>query len=390
MVLLVLSTDFANLHDVLYAVLILIAIHILILLAICCGIMAAYSTARPNKISREQMISVIVPFRNEESNLGDLMINLLSQEYSNFEIILVDDHSTDGSVDVIRPYLDESWIKVLSSSGHGKKHALTHGIAVSAGEIIVTTDADCSFSDHWLSTINSSFESDRIKMVFGSVRITPGNKTFEGMQCLEFASVVGVGIAAHAFGIPLYCNGANLAFRKQAFQDVNGYDGNLEIPSGDDEFLLKKISAKYPGGIGFVSSRHAIVTTKPQNSVAEFFHQRIRWAGKWNMTAGIASRVFAVSVYLMQCAIIAGYILLLLNPNINALAFALGGKVTLELVLLFLMASHLQFPVRLKNFVLLQIVYPFYVIYVGIAANFSTYVWKGRRHHSRAMPEWKS
>ncbi len=89
-----------------------------------------------------------------------------------------------------------------------------------------------------------------------------------------------VTIGSFGFKNPLLSNGANLAYSKVAFLDVNGFSGNDHIASGDDIFLLEKMKKAFPKQVQFLKSKEAIVSTKPQKNWKDVINQRIRWASK--------------------------------------------------------------------------------------------------------------
>jgi poly-beta-1,6-N-acetyl-D-glucosamine synthase len=200
----------------------------------------------------EEFISVIIPVRNEAKQMERLLVNLAKQHYTNFEVIIMDDHSSDDTLKIIRSY-PMPQLSVHTNSGQGKKQAITEGVKRSAGQLIVTTDADCSFHPDWLKTMNRYFQDKKVLFLFGGVRIYDTPNFFTKMQAVEFASLIGSAAATAAFNIPTMCNGANLAYRKHVFEEVKGYEGNVHVPSGDDEFLMRKIHKKFPEGILFAA-----------------------------------------------------------------------------------------------------------------------------------------
>ena len=103
---------------------------------------------------------------------------------------------------------------------------------------------------------------------------------FERMQTLEFGYLIGVGAAFIGNGRASTCNGANLAYRKDIFYEVGGFKGIDDLASGDDELLLQKVSARYPGKIGFLKRYEAVVFTHAKPNLKEFMRQRKRWASK--------------------------------------------------------------------------------------------------------------
>jgi len=329
----------------------------------------------------DQFVSVVVAVRNEENTLPDLIRTLARQTHphNNFEIILIDDHSTDQTAALISklkhdyPFLA---IRTRLGSGTGKKKALTDGIAMATGEIILTTDADCLLPANWIQGMLKSFRSNT-NMVVGMVKIESNNKFFGTLQFLEFASVMGSGISFLGWRLPVMCNGASLAFRKKVWQTVNGYEGNFQIASGDDEFLMRKIEKKYPGTIELLSQQDCVVRTHPKKSMTEFIQQRLRWAGKWKLNDSPLTRFSAVFVLITQISWL--ILLILLIASTNDLWFVLViTKILLEVFFLWRICKYLQEDFPVVAFILLQVLYPLYVIYVGVLSQFKTSRWKDR------------
>ncbi|MEQ8425351.1 MAG: glycosyltransferase, partial [Cyclobacteriaceae bacterium] len=212
-------------------------------------------------------ITVLVPFRNEAKNLGRLCESLSRIRYSteNWQVIFINDHSTDNSVEIIESSIrnEPRFLLVhLDDRQEGKKNALTFGVNRAQGDIIVATDADCYLPENWLTIINTFFKEDNIRLAFGGVRLKADDSFFSRLQSIEFLSLIGSGGATLGLGFFSMCNGANLAFRKSAFEAVNGYDGNLKIASGDDEFLARKILLNFPGSVRFINVAEAVVETE--------------------------------------------------------------------------------------------------------------------------------
>jgi poly-beta-1,6-N-acetyl-D-glucosamine synthase len=331
-----------------------------------------------------QFISVVVPVRNEAASIGSVLNDLFDQAYpkDKLEIIVVDDHSEDGTVQVVEGRISNNSVtsRIVANEGLSKKSAITTGVSVAMGKIIVTTDADCRVGRGWLNTINDTFNDNNIMMVFGPVKIQVDDSIFSKIQATEFSSLIGSGAATMAFGVPTMCNGANLAFRKDAFVEVDGYEGNAHVASGDDEFLMRKIIKKYPEGIRFNASQQSIVSTKPQLTLSEFINQRIRWAGKWKFHSDLKSKVLAVYIALFQLSVLTLPVLVVmeyLTPLI-AVIFLLV-KAILELIFLRFVTSWLGVKWDWLSFIVLQFIYPLYVLGIGLASSFLKPVWKGRK-----------
>src|SRR5690606_22127115 len=194
-----------------------------------------------------------------------------------YEVILIDDHSEDDTVAIahtLAAALSLPLRSVLLSEKsqarkyvQGKKAALQQGVEAAKGEVIVTTDADCMMEAGWLQSIHHYFKGYDAKMVIGPVTFFESSKAFDRLQTIELAALVGTGAVSLGYGKPNMCNGANLAFSKVAFEAVGGYEDNLHIPSGDDEFLLQKIYSCFPNEVFFNVHPEGVVST---SSVEDF------------------------------------------------------------------------------------------------------------------------
>lgn len=343
------------------------------------------STARLLKPSAvPDFISVVVPFRNEQKHLADLIADFSSLDYprERFEVILVDDHSTDHSAELAAHKINlmaNAKLYSLADGVEGKKQALSLAIGKSNGNIIVTTDADCRIPRSWLTAIERMFRNEETRMVIGAVRLAERPELFAQLQSLEFASLIGVSRTTSNLGFPTMCNGANLSFLKTAFFEVGGYEGNFSIPSGDDEFLLRKIAARYPHSVIYMTARDSVVTTEPSKYVRDFFHQRLRWAGKWRRNTSMTARFLAVFVFCFQFS----FLMLLVftvtgRLEVSLLATLAGVKLFLEGLFLIRVCRFLQIRFRFLLFLWLQLIYPVYVFGVGIGSFFLRYRWKSR------------
>lgn len=236
-------------------------------------------------------VSIIIPARNEEKNILQILNDLIGQNYPKelYEIIVMDDDSIDNTFSVVKDFIDgkfheESLIKIFSVKEYHdekfvafKKRAILKGIEKSNGNWIILTDADCRMKPGWLKTIVAFIEENNFYFVSSPVCFANEKSIFEKMQSLEFLSLIGIGAGSIANKNPNMCNGANLAFRKDVFFEVGGYDEVDHLASGDDEFLMHKIFKKYPDKVAFLKSAEAIVSTSPFNKLKDFIAQRRRW-----------------------------------------------------------------------------------------------------------------
>jgi biofilm PGA synthesis N-glycosyltransferase PgaC len=355
-----------------------------------CVLILAFGWARlsdemkSQPVTRQNFISVVIPFRNERSTIVPLINSLQTQNYpnKNFEVIFVDDHSEDDSVDVIQKNISGEIFKVIQLvSPHtlGKKAALDFAIRKAHGVVIAATDADCVVPRDWLTKINAWFQNEETKLVVGPVRLHSNNSFLSRLQALEFSSLIGVTGATIGFGWPTMSNGANLSFRKEAYEKVGGYGGNFEIPSGDDEFLMRKISAQWKNAIRFLSDPDSIVSAMPQLSVGAFIQQRLRWAGKWKFNSSLFTQFVALAVLCFQFTFILSFVWTILNGFHSKAMLSLWIlKMFAEMIFLFQVSSFLSVRWRWISFFALQFVYPLYVVSIGVLSQLKGYEWKNR------------
>lgn len=351
-------------------------IYFLLLVIFLAGWARAMQERKLPKSGKDQLISVIIPARNEELTIANLLADLSRQNYKRFEVIVVNDDSEDETLWVVSRFELKN-LQVIHNRGKGKKSALTAGVRKARGTIIVATDADCSVSPEWLSNIHDFFRAPKVMMAFGGVRMDGEKSFFDSLQAMEFASLVGTGAATASMGVPTMCNGANLAFRRRVFSEVDGYEGNLDVASGDDEFLMRKIQKRYPKGVHFMNSPASVVNTRTQPDVRAFVNQRIRWASKWRYNTSISSKALAVAVLLIQAGFIANWFMIF-SPLILKSIFLLSVKMILEAAFLLQVCRFLRIRWNWLAFFSLQFIYPLYVIGVGIASFFMPYRWKNR------------
>jgi len=228
-------------------------------------------------------ISVIIAARNEESYIQNCIESIINNNFpvENFEIIIVDDHSTDKTFEIINRSIYKN-VRVfnLPENLHGKKASITFGVSMSRFPYILCTDADGVVSKDWLSLHGSKFKQDDIVVNTAVVLPETDDSILSHFQFLDF--VASMAITANGIFRKTYflANGANISFKKTAFNDVKGYEGNEHLASGDDVFLINKMATSAIGKIGFIKSSDGVVTTKSETSWSSLVQQRKRWATK--------------------------------------------------------------------------------------------------------------
>ncbi len=335
---------------------------------------------------KKQLVSIIIPVRNEDKSLEKLLEDLNKQDYPMelFEVLVIDDYSDDQTIQVAQNFKANYSMKVISlrelDAKPGKKSAITVGIEEAKGEVILATDGDCRVLSGWIESMQHYFVDKSVKMVLGPVKFNGDKNLFERLQRLEFAGLIGVGAGSLKMKVPNMCNGANLAYRKSIFKEVNGYKGNEQIPSGDDEFLMQKVFDLDPNSIAFTKDRSSVVSTQPKSSFSEFLNQRVRWAGKWRHHKTKRLAFWATIIFLFQISLVVSFLLPIWigSTLLTYLLIVLGVKLVVEYLYLSILVKDLEIKIGLSEFLIIQLVYPFYIIYLSIISLFRKYSWKGR------------
>jgi cellulose synthase/poly-beta-1,6-N-acetylglucosamine synthase-like glycosyltransferase len=305
------------------------------------------------------------------------MEDLLLQEYPEgpYEIIVVDDHSSDNTSQIVSSFKSSENLKLFSNNGEGKKKAIKTGVENSHGELIITTDADCRMGKKWIGSIVSYFKNTGADLIIGPVTIRGNKSIFSRFQELEFFSLQGITAGSAAIGNPVMCNGANLAFTRTAYDkhSLNLYD---EVSSGEDVFLLHSIKKENAAKIRFFESKEAVVSTGAVKSVFGFLRQRARWLSK----AGYYTDRFTIFLGIITFAVIIDLLAMFITGFFYPVCFYLLGALLLikaipDALLLFEITRRRGSLQLMKWFIPAELVYPFYIITVVISTLFRTNEW---------------
>jgi glycosyltransferase involved in cell wall biosynthesis len=333
-------------------------------------------------------ISVIIPARNEENNIRACLDSILKQSYpaTLIEIIVVDDFSTDRTAEIVTSFADKNVTLLLLKDfttgelNSYKKKAIEVGISKAKGDLIITTDADCIVPNSWLQIIVSFYERTHPAFIAAPVSYYGENNFLKIFQSLDFMTLQGVTGASVYKKFHSMCNGANLAYEKKVFYEVNGFAGIDTIASGDDMLLMHKIFLLYPDRVLFLKSPGAIVQTKPSETWSEFFNQRIRWASKADKYPDKKITAVLLMVYLFNVWILVLGILSIFYPAL--VSWFLGilvAKTIVELWFLYPVATFFKKDKLLWWFPLAQPFHILYTIIAGWLGKFGSYKWKERK-----------
>ena len=333
--------------------------------------------------------TILIPARNEEKNISFCLQSILNQNLpkENFEIIVIDDHSNDNTIKLVKDF-NSPQISILKLSDfpqikgqHYKKAAIDLGIKKAKGNLIVTTDADCIANPEWLPLLVSFYEKKDAKFIAAPVNFHQEKNTFERFQSLDYVGMMGV-TGAGIFSKKLsLCNGANLAYNKESFLSVNGFEGIDQVASGDDMLLLEKFQKTYPDDIYFLKNNLATIRTKAKPTIQSFVNQRLRWAAKTSYYQNKSTILLQTWVGAFSFGIVLSLFLIpfLGIFAVRLFAYALFFKSIIDYFYLRKMAIFFNRNDLMRHFIAAQIWHLLYIVLVGLGSFFiKKVIWKGR------------
>lgn len=346
----------------------------------------------PNNYFPTTKVTIIIPARNEEKNIINCLTSILKINYPKklFEIIIVDDHSTDSTFKLANNFSKiNSNVKLIQLANFikhkkinaFKKTAIKTAISQATGDLIVTTDADCIVPPDWLQLIVSFYETKNANFIAAPVNFHQEKSKFERFQSLDFLGMMGVTGAGIQLGWMNMCNGANLAYAKKAFEQINGFEGIDNMASGDDILLMQKMAVHFPNGVAFLKNKNATVFTTAKPGINSFISQRLRWATKsanyteWKIT------LILIIVFIYCCTIILSFFAIIFLNIKWAFLFVIlfSIKAVSDYFFLGKMAAYFNRSDLMKNYLPAQILHILYIAVIGILSNLKKqYKWKGR------------
>ena len=339
----------------------------------------------PANYSPQLNISIIIAARNEEEIIIQCLQSISNQEFpkEKLEVIVVNDHSEDKTTELADTFLKESFqhfkILHLAEGEKGKKAAIIKAVEYSSGSVIITRDADTvTENNFWLKEIAFQFENKNCDLLISPVLLSGTNSFFSSFQKYENLAVTFLGLSMAKNKLPIVCSGANLAYKKEVFLNLNPYKNNLHIASGDDMFLLK---AAFSGKCQIQQnvSANSLVYTQTENNLKKALFQRLRWASKTGKISTLP--VFISGLILLFCNI--ACLIALIWPFIDSYylpfcLFTLTIKFIIDFLLLFLSARMLNQKINLIWYLPAFILNLFYTPAIALGSVFIKPNWKGR------------
>ena len=240
------------------------------------------------RLKKHIPVSVIVCAKNEAENLELNLPLILSQKYSSFEVVLVNDSSSDNTLEVMKQFEAKHHnikivdVKTIEAFWGNKKYALTLGIKASKHDFLVFTDADCKpLSDEWLAHISSKFSNQKA-IVLGYGAYAKKRLSFLN-QLIRFETVMTAlqYFSYASLGIPYMGVGRNMAYRKELFFNNNGFNGHMAIKSGDDDLFINEVADNKNTAICI--SKESFTESEPKKSFKDWILQKRRHISTSNL-----------------------------------------------------------------------------------------------------------
>ena len=323
---------------------------------VCTGLLLERSRSGENEISADgdpPFISIVIPARNEAENLPVLFESLKEQDRDNFEVILIDDRSEDGSLELMKSFQKDSglMVKVIENTeppgeANPKVRVLLKGLEQAVGSLYFFTDADCRAGRGWVRYLSDAFRDESVGIVFGMLTLTGEDNALCRFQNFDHFFRMLFAFGASGLGIPVGCFGNNLAIRKETYIDTGGYEPLLHSATEDAE-LISRVKENGRYRIRALFNRETFIETVHKRSWAEHANQASRWA---------AGAVFSTNKIAQT-----GFIALMVIS-----AFCL-----LSIPLSIVSPSFLTFPVIMYGFLFLS------AIVLGLAGAVNKSYWRG-------------
>lgn len=319
-------------------------------------------------------LTLIIPFRNEENRINQLLQSILQSNQLPNSIIFVDDHSDDNTVKLIESTLTKKVnYTILKSNEKGKKGAIKTGIEKAITSFILTMDADISFDSNYFSEIE--------KLAAIDMHILPVLMTSNGWHKLfelDVYFVNGLNTIADGLKHPIAASGANLLFKRESYNLYNSYSNHAHILSGDDQFLLADFN-RVNLDIQLHSNHSLSALTPVPQTIKELLSQRLRWISKTPLVPDF----FAVKIGIIQTVSTVLFLSLVISTLItkeyNLLLIIWFYKSFIDLLLISTYFKNIKKQELLFLTPVYKLILPFYSLLLVILSIFYKPTWKGRK-----------
>ncbi|PWH81321.1 glycosyltransferase [Brumimicrobium oceani] len=321
-------------------------------------------------------ITVIIPFRNEARCLPFLLQSIENQENLPFEVLFIDDHSTDFSSSVINSFIHDnnfgSLLK-LPDGKMGKKEALNLGVTSAQTSYVLTLDADVVLDKHYFNSLLSKPQSVLLALPV----VMKGKGFFDRFFATEYSFFNAFNFLIARIW-PISISGANLLINKTAINYENQLLGHKHIASGDDYFLLKYFR-RSKQSIYFGNNIESSVVTQAPSSFKSYFDQRVRWLSKSKYKAECRDTIIGVFMFVYFIGGVFTLIVAGITGDWVLLLSIFMMRLLLDAIVYLNYAQRLRETRNVLMLPFFQIFYPFLLIVVGALSVFYRPKWKGRK-----------
>lgn len=333
------------------------------------------SSSKNTPNTKKQPVSVIICAKNEAENLTKHLPLILEQDYPVFEIVLINDASYDGTIEIMEAFAEKHKnIKIVdvkevdtNVNWSSKKYALTLGIKAASYDCLLLTDADCApSSKNWIAEIAASFSTEKtIVLGYGGYETLP---TFLN-KLIRFETLL---TALQYFswakrGNPYMGVGRNLAYKKEHFFGANGFVDHMKILSGDDDLFINGV-ANYKNTT-IVATPESFTRSLPKETYADWIEQKRRHISTAKYYK-FKDRVLLGLFYVSQLLFLVLSIALLATTaimNYQILLYAVLGIIGVRYLISFFSVGFAASKLKEKNLVVWYPVLEFLLIFIQIS-----------------------
>jgi len=201
---------------------------------------------------------VVVPVLNEESFLAETLASLRNQTFTDFELVVVDNGSTDRSPEIAKEFAD----KIVFEPRRGALHAMHRGFSEATGELIACADADTIYQPRWLARLVKSLDKAGVVAVYGPMGFRESKGRVQFLQAVGYCALAGL---SRLCGVRL-AGAANLGMRKDAYFAVGGYPPLVERASPDFRLVLRMARmgrVRFASGMVCYTSNRRFIRVNP-------------------------------------------------------------------------------------------------------------------------------
>jgi cellulose synthase/poly-beta-1,6-N-acetylglucosamine synthase-like glycosyltransferase len=376
--------------EILVVIRLLFIISAVFYFAVHMGLTMGVRRCRQAKSTFQPFVTVIVAARNEEKNILQLLECLLQQTYSPFEIIVVNDRSTDKTRNILdtvqkkNPVIRRIDISSIPNDMPAKKNALRAGIEASKGDILCFTDADCFPPPSWIEELVEQFDPE-VGLVAGySPYQTPADVRTYGLLKKMFFTFIAYeefraaiwSAGSIGWDLGWLCTGRNLAYRKKVYDEVEGFEHIKQSISGDDDLFLQLVRKQTTWDVRYLQTSESFVPTIPPEDLRSFIEQRKRHFS--------ASKVFTFPMmlffffyHLSNLLLYCSPVLFLLDPlSIHIVLLCVMIKLLADAMLIIFSSRIFHGISYYRSQILMEILYMLYNSFIGPLGIIKEFQWK--------------